>query len=49
MTEPDKTALEAMLSDMSHQDVARFKNTLDVDDPRLEVVLGYMEAHDIDD
>lgn len=42
MTPDQITALEAMLSDLSYQDVAHFKNT-------LEVVLGYMKLHDIDD
>lgn len=54
MTDPalgpaERADLEALLSSMTDQEVARYKNSLEVDDQRLEVVLGWMQAHDIDD
>lgn len=48
MTEPETTALEAQLSDMTDQEVARFYNTLEVDDPRVDIVAGEMERRNID-
>lgn len=48
MTESDIEALEAMLADMSDQDVARFYNSLECEDPRCDIVAGECERRHID-
>ena len=48
MTEADLTALEAQLAAMTEQEVVRFYNGLEVDDPRVDVVAGEMKRRNID-
>jgi hypothetical protein len=40
--------LEAQLEAMSDDEVVRFYQTLEVDDPRVDVVAGEMERRNVD-
>lgn len=48
MTKAEITALESELAGMDDRAVTRFYNTLDVEDPRCDIVAGEMERRDID-
>ncbi len=44
-----ETALVAMREAGGDQAISRFLNSLEVDDPRVDIVCGFMEKHGIDD
>lgn len=48
MTEPEITALEAQLSDMSDQEVLAFYQSLEVEDERVDVTAGEIERRNLD-
>ncbi len=48
MTEAETAALEEQLAAMTEQEVVRFYNSLDVDDPRVDVTAGELERRNID-
>lgn len=48
MTPEQTEALEAQLADMTPTEVVSFYNSLEVDDPRVDVVAGEMERRNID-
>lgn len=48
MTEQQTIDLESQLSAMTEQEVVRFYQSLEVDDPRLDVTAGELERRNID-
>ena len=49
MTKAETTALETRLAAMSDTEVAAFYQSLEVDDPQVDVVAGAMELRNLDD
>lgn len=49
MTDQQISDLEAKLADMSGQEVVRYYQSLEVDDPQVDIVAGEMERRGIDD
>ena len=49
MTEQQISDLEAKLADMSGQEVVRYYQSLEVDDPQVDIVAGEMERRNLDD
>ncbi len=48
MTEAETSALESELAAMDDQALVAFFQSLEVDDPRLDIVCGEMERRDVD-